>query len=163
MNAIRRLVRVLRTASQDVEGALGLSGAQLFVLETLAAGPAPSLGALAQRTLTDPSSVSVVVSRLVERKLVRRTVASDDARRAELALTRSGEALLRRAPETVQARAIATLEQLAASERRSLLHGIEALVRGIGVSTEPASMLFEEESRPVRKARAVTSGGRRHG
>src|SRR5262245_858835 len=98
LDAFRRIVRELRLGARTAERAVGVSAAQLFVLEKLAANPAASVAELAARTLTDPSSVSVVVSRLAERGLVSRTTASADARRAEIALTARGRALARRAP-----------------------------------------------------------------
>src|SRR3982751_587504 len=80
--AQRRIVRFLRLADRDVEAACDISAAQLFVLHTLVDKPAQSLSELAQRTLTDQSSVSTVVSRLVERGLVKRTASRADRRRA---------------------------------------------------------------------------------
>src|SRR4051794_8130303 len=65
MDAIRRIVRVLRVSSRAAEKQVGLSGAQLFVLHKLADTPALSLNELADRTRTHQSSVSVVVQRLV--------------------------------------------------------------------------------------------------
>src|SRR6185503_8449790 len=96
LNAIRRIVRALRLAGSAAERSLGVSGAQLFVLQQLAEGKAPSIADIAAQTATDPSSVSVVVSRLVERGLAARRVSRADARRAEVVITPSGRALLRR-------------------------------------------------------------------
>src|ERR1019366_5949434 len=64
MDALRRVVRDLRLSARDAERSAGISGAQLFVLQSLAEEPASSLNVLADRTLTDQSSVSVVVNRL---------------------------------------------------------------------------------------------------
>ena len=87
LEAVRRLVRFLRLAEADAQAATGLSAAQLFILRQLADQPASSLAELAERTLTDPSSVSSVVDRLVRRGLVRRHRPRSDARRVELRLT----------------------------------------------------------------------------
>src|SRR5438094_8157353 len=80
LDAIRRIVRTLHQSSRAAEKSFGLSGAQLFVLQTLAESPGLSLNGLAAETHTHQSSVSTVVSRLVERGLVLRTPAADDAR-----------------------------------------------------------------------------------
>jgi DNA-binding MarR family transcriptional regulator len=98
MNALRRIVRDLRLGTRDAERTAGVSGAQLFVLQALNERPAASLDDLAERTLTDQSSVSVVVHRLIDRKLVASRVSSVDARRVELSLTASGRRLLAGAP-----------------------------------------------------------------
>src|SRR4051812_38419807 len=87
LNALRRIVRELRLSTQLAEKGSGVSGAQLFVLHQLRESPAPSLAALAQRTRTDQSSVSVVVGRLVERGLVSRRRSEADGRRFEIGLT----------------------------------------------------------------------------
>src|SRR5450432_2546863 len=65
LNALRRIVRSLRVSSRTAEQRVGLSGAQLFVLQCLARQSPCSVSELAARTATDQSSVSVVVSRLV--------------------------------------------------------------------------------------------------
>lgn len=150
MNAIRRIVRAIRLSSRATEKALGVSGAQLFVLQQLAesadgAGAAPSITQLAELTATDPSSVSVVVSRLVSGGLAARRSSRSDARRAEVQITPAGRALLQRAPAPVQARMIGGLAKLSPDRRRELIAGLEELVEALGVVGETAGMLFEEE------------------
>ena len=98
MVALRRIVRYLRLADREAESTTGLSAAQLYVLACLADQPAMSVAELARRTMTDPSSVSTVVDRLVTRRLVRRTRARADARRAELHLTAAGDRIVRAGP-----------------------------------------------------------------
>src|SRR5262245_66349089 len=116
LQALRRLVRALRLADRAAELRLGLSAAQLFVLERLAEGPVGSMAELAGRTLTDASSVSVVVQRLSERGLVVRAVAPDDARRTTLRLSASGKRLLGAAPRSPQAELIDAIQALSAGE-----------------------------------------------
>src|SRR5262249_20550369 len=99
VNSLRRITQAIRLSSSVVQDKLGITGAQLFVLQQLAEVPGASLRDLADRTLTDQSSVSVVVSRLVDGGQVMRRTSATDARRTELTLTGSGRALLRRAPE----------------------------------------------------------------
>src|SRR5262245_26838320 len=115
LDGVRRIVRSLHETSRAAEKALGLSGAQLFVLQTLADAPGLSLNDLAARTHTHQSSVSTVVARLVERGLVLRAAAMDDARRLELRVSAEGRRLVSRAPDAAQARLIDALEQMPAS------------------------------------------------
>src|SRR5580692_3701743 len=72
VDGLRRIFRELRLSARGAERGAGISGAQLFVLQSLAQGSAASLNELADRTLTDQSSVSVVVKRLVTRGMVAR-------------------------------------------------------------------------------------------
>ncbi|MEJ7811029.1 MAG: MarR family transcriptional regulator [Gemmatimonadaceae bacterium] len=131
LEGIRHLVRELRVSSRASEREHGLSGAQLFVLQQLARSPVESLNELAERTLTHQSSVSVVVSRLVAAGLVSRDASIDDGRRVTIALTPSGRAIARRAPEAAQGRLIAGLRQLSQRELGGLARGIGALVQGM--------------------------------
>ncbi len=152
LRALRRLVRALRLADRAAESRLGLSAAQLFVLERLEEGPVGSMAELAGRTLTDASSVSVVVQRLSERGLVVRATAPDDARRTTLRLSASGRKLLGSAPRSPQADLLVSLEHLTAVERRELERLLERVVRGMGIDDNaPTPMFFEGESRPARR------------
>jgi DNA-binding MarR family transcriptional regulator len=149
LDALRRIVRALRLSASETERALGISVAQLFILQQLADGRPRSLVALAAETLTDPSSVSAVVQRLAKQKLVSRRADPDDARRAQVTLSTAGRALLDRAPEPVQERLLASLADL--SERRlaefssSLGRMADAIA---GAHVEPG--LFFEDA-PVKR------------
>ena len=143
LNALRRIVRSLRVSSRTAEQRVGLSGAQLFVLQCLARQSPCSVKELAARTATDQSSVSVVVSRLVARGHVRRVASKADRRRVELTLTKSGLALLQSAPEAAQDRLLFALSQLPKSELKTLSRSLIKIVALAEVSLE-SPMFFEE-------------------
>ena len=140
---LRRLVHALHVASRETERRLGVTRAQLIVLTQLRATPSLSINALAERTMTHQSTVSVVVRRLVRRKLVKKIRAQDDARRVELTLTPGGIALLKRAPEVLQVRLANAIGALGPADRRSLAHGLDHLVSELGVGDAPPAMFFE--------------------
>jgi DNA-binding MarR family transcriptional regulator len=154
MDALRRIVRDLRLTARDAERSAGISGAQLFVLQSLAEEPAASLNDLAERTLTDQSSVSVVVKRLADRKLVARKPSPEDARRIELSLTAGGRRLLARCPEPTQVRLVSALRRLSAGDLEALTATLQSLVREMGIESAAPKMLFDEESPTRRRARA---------
>lgn len=143
LDAIRLIVRALRVSSTATERRLGVSVAQLFVLQKLEEREGLSVNELARATLTHQSSVSVVVSKLVARRLVRRSVASGDRRKASLTLTPKGRALLSRAPESVQARLVRALEALGPVERSALAALLTKWVRAAAISVA-APPLFGE-------------------
>jgi DNA-binding MarR family transcriptional regulator len=120
MDAIRAIVRALRINTRSIELEIGISLAQLFVLQQVAQRPATSLNDLAERTATHQSSVSVVVRRLVERGLVTRRVDETDKRRVQIEVTAAGHKLLVGAPETIQTRMMVALEQFSSAERKQL-------------------------------------------
>jgi MarR family transcriptional regulator, lower aerobic nicotinate degradation pathway regulator len=146
MDSLRRIVRDLRLSARDAERSAGISGAQLFVLQSLAEEPAASLNDLAERTLTDQSSVSVVVKRLVDRKLVARKPSAVDARRVELSLTAAGRRLLARCPEPTQARLLSALRRLSSADLVKLTAGLSAVVMQMGIQDAAPRMFFDEES-----------------
>jgi DNA-binding MarR family transcriptional regulator len=165
LDGIRRIVQALRSSSRSAEQRVGVSGAQLFVLQRLAAEPDLSVNELAERTLTHQSSVSVVVQRLVAKRLVGRHTSPADGRRAVLRLTQRGQALLETAPGAAQDRLIAGLLRLSSVERRTLARGLERLLDAMGEEgAAPAPMFFEEGGAEApRTARPRASGLRPRG
>lgn len=154
MDAIRRIVRMLRLATRAAEVQSGASAAQLFVLQTLAERPATSMGDLAARTLTDPSSVSTVVARLVERGLVERRPAKDDARRMEILLTAQGRSAARKAPEAAQLRIASAVDAMAPTQRKTLARSLRALIEATGAADRSTGLAFDDEPRaPASKRR----------
>jgi MarR family transcriptional regulator, lower aerobic nicotinate degradation pathway regulator len=150
MDGLRRVVRELRLSARDAERSAGISGAQSFVLQTLANADASSLNELADRTLTDQSSVSVVVRRLADKKLVARKPSTLDARRLELTLTPAGRRLLARCPEPTQARLVGALRRMTHAELSALTYGLAALLRHMGIEDAATPMFFDDEGPPAR-------------
>jgi DNA-binding MarR family transcriptional regulator len=150
LNSLRQIVRSLRVSSRDAEQQVGLSGAQLFVLQCLSRQSPCSVNELAAHTATDQSSVSVVVSRLVLRGYVKRTASKIDRRSVELSLTADGRALLARAPEAAQDRLLAALAKLKKSEIALLSSLLGKVVELAEVSDENPTLFFEEGPVAVR-------------
>jgi DNA-binding MarR family transcriptional regulator len=143
--ALRRIVRYLRLADRAAEAACEISAAQLFVLRALSETPGMSLAELARTTVTDQSSVSTVVARLVARRLVQRRHSTRDRRRAELHVSATGARVLRSAPSVPQREMIAAIRAMSAARRRELVRALEGLVALIGATEVAPRMLFEDE------------------
>jgi DNA-binding MarR family transcriptional regulator len=143
VNALRRITQALRLSSSVVQDTLGITGAQLFVLQQLADRPGASLRELADRTLTDQSSVSVVVGRLVDAGHVARRASQTDGRRTELTLTDTGRWMIERAPELAQARLMAALRTMPPSQLRIAASVLDRAARAIHPAAGPAEMFFE--------------------
>jgi DNA-binding MarR family transcriptional regulator len=144
LDSLRRIVRALRLSASETEKQAGISMAQLFVLRQLADGRPRSLVELAAETLTDPSSVSAVVRRLVDARLVSRRVSQKDSRRAQLTLTAAGKRLVARAPESVQTRLLQALGTLSPRRLQVLAAGLEHVARAVG--SGDAAFFFEDEN-----------------
>ena len=145
MNAVRSIVRALRINTRAVELRMGISLAQLFVLQQLSERPAQSLNELAERTATHQSSVSVVVRRLVERGLASRTPSSTDKRRIEIDVTQAGRDLLAGAPVTVSMQLMDALERMSREDRDTLADLLERWLREANVDIATPPMMGEEE------------------
>ena len=144
VDGLRLIVRALHHSHRLAEQRWQVSAAQLLLLQRLAEAPTLSVNDLADRTFTHQSTVSVVVTRLVDRGLVRRGRSDDDGRRAELALTASGRALLQRAMTSAQGELIDALEAMTSTQLRAIATGLHDIVESLGVSNEPAGMFFED-------------------
>src|SRR3954454_11582269 len=101
LDAFRHIVRALRVGRAG-EHYAGLGSAQLFALQQIAEHPDASINDVAALTLTHQSSVSVVIQRLVQQRLVAKVAARQDRRRQRLAVTAKGRRLLAGAPTAVQ-------------------------------------------------------------
>jgi DNA-binding MarR family transcriptional regulator len=143
MDSLRRIVRAVRLSAQDTDRRLGISVAQLFVLQELSDGSAHSIGELAAATHTDSSSVSVVVRRLLERGLVVRGTSAHDTRRAAISLTDEGRAVLARAPKAPQSELVGALSSLSDARRRQLAKTLAEVARSLG-HVAP-TFFFEDE------------------
>jgi len=152
LDSIRRLVRLLRLTDRAAQSELGLSGAQLFVLHELGKTPALSLFELAEKTRTDQSSVSVVITRLVDGGYVTRDRDRRDARRLVLTLTKTGQAIADKSPPVAQERIIEVLDRMPANERRRFADTFTRIIEDMGEARGPVPMMFEEADR---------TGGRR--
>jgi DNA-binding MarR family transcriptional regulator len=146
LDALRRVVQSLRLSARAAETDLGLSGAQLFVLQKLSEERSLSVNDLAERTLTHQSSVSVVASRLVEKGLVARQTSAGDARRLELSITAKGRAMLRRSPLAAQEKLLHGLAEMSERERAQLAALLERMNEGAGLADQSPRMFFDGES-----------------
>jgi len=145
MDAIRAVVRALRINTRAIELEIGISLAQLFVLQQVAQRPATSLNDLAERTATHQSSVSVVVRRLVDRGLVTRRSDTADKRRVQIELTPAGEKLLVGAPETIQVRLMEALNHLSPVERKQLAQLLSKWLDAAKISYASPPMMGEAD------------------
>ncbi|GAC1570437.1 MAG: hypothetical protein NVS3B20_23440 [Polyangiales bacterium] len=145
MDAFRQIVQALRVSSKAAEMHTGISGAQLFVLQTLAEAGSQSVNELAARTATHQSSVSVVVRRLVDEKLVVSRRSKADRRRLEVSLTRRGRSLLSASPNMAQARLVQALHGLTSQRVRALARDLDALLPAMGVAAEIPPLFFEDQ------------------
>lgn len=149
IRALRQLVHGLRVTAHSVERDFGLSGAQLFVLREISDSPGVSIRELSARTLTDPSSASVVVARLFDKGLISKKRSQLDARRTVLHATAQGRKILNNAPAPYQARLFDALQELTGQQLHQLRGGLEALMSQSRTSADAQPLFFEEQGAPL--------------
>jgi DNA-binding MarR family transcriptional regulator len=110
-----------------------------------------SVNELAALSCTHQSSVSAVVSKLVDAGLVHRSQSPIDGRRVELTLTGAGRSLLESEIVTPQERMIASLGRFEPSRLHDLRLLLEELILESGFEVGSAPMFFHGTER-VRKS-----------
>lgn len=133
MDALRQITRAVRVTGQDTRKRTGISPAQLAAMRVLAEGQALSLSELAERTLTNLSSVSEVVTRLVNQGLVARARGEADGRTIELSLTEAGKLAVSAAP-ALEDHVLRGLDAMQPDERRELTRLLNRLLDQITVN-----------------------------
>jgi DNA-binding MarR family transcriptional regulator len=158
LNALRRILRMLRLSAVDVQAEVGVSAAQLHVLRHLSEDrDGASIGELAEQTLTDRSSVASVVDRLVASGLAERGISAEDRRRAEVWITRAGQKLISKAPQSPTAQLVSALDSLPDADLLALAKGLTTVVDAVGRDDAPEGSPAEDRgngaaaARPTRK------------
>lgn len=143
MDAVRRIVRALRSAQVESRAMSGTSMAQLFVLREIAKAGVVTIGELAERTATAQSSVSAVVARLASRGLIVRGTSGVDRRRAAIILSDDGRAALANAPETIQERLLSAFRQMSSERQREVAEALDQWISAAGLGKVAPTMFFE--------------------
>jgi DNA-binding MarR family transcriptional regulator len=145
LSRIRQLVRILRIGDGPAEKATGLSSAQIFVLQQLTDSEATSINDLADRTLTDQSSVSAVVSKLEAKGLVDRIRSPEDARRVSVRITPVGISRLQNSPPTVQTQLIQALRQRPAHALHTFTQELTHIIAQLTAAQEHSPTVCDED------------------
>ncbi len=128
---VGRLDRVLRRRLGEALEPHGLSLPEYTTLSVLQARGGLSNAQLARRSLITPQAMNEVLTRLEERKLVRRRADPDHGRVRPAELTTAGKRLLRAADASVDAVEAEMLAGAGAAERKRLRALLESALRGL--------------------------------
>jgi len=99
LRKFRLIFGAVRQHFQAVETACGVSGAQVWVMATLAETPGMRVSQLASALSIHQSTASNLLDKIEKSGLIRRERSSKDQRVVQLYLTEAGEAALARAPK----------------------------------------------------------------
>lgn len=124
MQQLWAMTHALDARSKRMQREIGITGLQRLVVRVVGRNPGTSAGELAAVLHVHPSTLTGVLARLEERRLVERTVDADDARRIRLVLTPRGREIDQDHTGTVEAalrRALARCEPEAVEAAREVI------------------------------------------
>jgi DNA-binding MarR family transcriptional regulator len=117
MRLLWELVHTLDRASKHMSRDFGVTGPQRLALRVIGLFPAISAGQLARILHIHPSTLTGILQRLIDQRLVERAAAASDRRRAQLRLTARGKLIDGLATGTVEAAVKAVLRRSSAKDR----------------------------------------------
>jgi DNA-binding MarR family transcriptional regulator len=127
MRLLWELVHTLDRASKRMSQDLGVTGPQRLTLRVVGLFPGLSAGDLAHILRLHPSTLTGVLQRLIDQRLVQRTPAAADRRRAQLRLTARGARINQLSSGTVEAAVTVMLRRCTARDRAAARRVITAL------------------------------------
>lgn len=131
MQVLWAVVHGLEKASKRMSGELGVTGPQRLVLRVVGLFPGMSAGDLAATLHVHPSTLTGVLQRLVDQRLLIRAGDPHDRRRAVLRLTAAGRRINSRRRGTVEAAVNYTLAGLTAADKKAARRVLERLANSL--------------------------------
>ena len=126
----------LESTSKRMLAVLGVTGPQRLVLRIVGQNPNISPGDLARVMHVHPSSLTGVLQRLADAKLLRRERDPDDGRRATLALSPLGRQINARRAGTVEAAVQRALSTVPPEKLRVVEEALKKLARELETDAE---------------------------
>jgi len=131
------VTHALDTTSKRMARELGITGPQRLVLRLVGLFPGIAAGELSTIMHVHPSTLTGVLRRLVDRRLLERVADRADSRRAVLRLKPLGTRLLETTRGTAEAAAEEVLRQLSRRERLVIAQVLMQLAERLSAHTEP--------------------------
>lgn len=141
--AIRRILRAAEFASRDLARRSGLTPSQVVVLQIVSRGEAVGAGAISEAAHLSQATVSALLDKLEERRLVKRRRDTGDRRRVGVELTAEGRSALSDTPDVLQDRFAARFERLADWEQASIIASLERIASMLDADGMDASPILD--------------------
>jgi DNA-binding MarR family transcriptional regulator len=145
MQSLRRIFKAIHDYSFEVSDKFGITGPQLWALNTISKNEGLSLGELSEKMYLRPSTITGLVDRLEKRGYVVRDRDQRDRRVVKILLTPNGKALVKRAPNPIQGKMIYGLRGLNRGELSSIYDSIQKLVKIMEAQNVKATFFFDRE------------------
>lgn len=129
LKQFRIIIAAVRQHFRALEGACGVSGAQVWILSAIAERADITVSQLSEALAVHISTTSNMLDKLAKAGLVQRLRSETDRRVVHLRLTPEGEAALRRAPRPLTGLVPHALERLPEQSLARLHEDLDMLIR----------------------------------
>jgi len=136
MRTLWALDHDLQRASKRMSRTLGVTGPQRLVIRVLGAHPGLSAGALAQALKIHPSTLTGILARLVQRRLIERSQHATDARRVVLRLTPRGARVDAARKGTVETTVRRALRRVSEEDLQVVVRVLQTVTRSLAADLD---------------------------
>ena len=143
LTALRRLIRATDLQSRQLERTVGLTAPQLLLLQILRQQGEMTIGGLAKEMNLSQATVTTVMDRLENRRLVERVRGETDKRKVFAVLTSEGETVVSNAPPLLQQNFIRQFQDLQAWEQSMILSSLQRLAQMMDAQHLDASPVLD--------------------
>ena len=123
--SLRRILRATSIHSSKLRRSVGLSSAQLLVLQTAKEQQRPTASEIAKSVSLSQATITTILTELEKRGLLLRERSETDRRRVHVSLTEQGQEVIQAAPKPLQDRFAARFSALASWEQHQILAVLE--------------------------------------
>ena len=145
VNALRRITKAIHEFSKAVDREFGITGPQLWAMRTISELGGCSAGDLASRLCVHPSTITGVIQRLEDKRLIDRQKREDDRRAVVLTLTPAGKKLLERAPHPAQGQLVGALSHFPPEDVSKLRTMLDDIVGAMELGDSKARFFFSDD------------------
>lgn len=139
LKKFRLIIGAVRQHSKALETACGISGAQVWMLATIADTPDITVSQLSQALSVHVSTASNLLDKLARAGLVERQRGEDDRRVVRLRLTDQGKAIVARAPRPLTGLMVDAMEKLPQEALDRLDGELSGLIRQMNLVDQSAA------------------------
>jgi DNA-binding MarR family transcriptional regulator len=142
--SLRRILRATSIHSSKLRRSVGLSSAQLLVLQTAKEQKRPTASEIAKSVSLSQATITTILTELEKRGLLLRERSETDRRRVHVSLTKAGKEVLRSAPKPLQDSFAARFTELASWEQLQILSVLEHVAVMMDADELDAAPLLSE-------------------
>lgn len=140
--ALRKIIRATDRNSKKLNQQAGLTIPQSVLMSAIDENPDVTLGYLTERISLSQATVSTILDRLEERKLLERQRNQRDKRIVNVALTQAGKELLSKAPTPLQDIFVRHFDNLPNMQQELIISALQALAMLFGASQLEAAPIL---------------------